>query len=373
MQHASPTVEGFRAAFRQPSFTAAEIAWRWSAGATAIALFFFGLFEYLKTLPVSKMELFFLRSRQPYLVGQAIARILHGSLNRAVGSALLAALLLGLLWMISASLGRLVIVRNLLDHFRRSGSAEILADLQGDPGRELASNSSENFSSAFPALVRLNFLRAVLGISVIVGIIGAAIIAGLVSPDSGVLAGLYFLFFASLALLVCLIGWALNWFLSLAALFSVRDNEGALGSIAAAVSLCRERTGAVLAVSFWTGLAHIAAFVAATIIVSVPIGLVGLLPGRLVAFFVVVVTLAYFAAADWFYIARLAGYVFISDMPGAFPPTEPIAPPPYSESETAPTFETTIDPDELILSDIPNFRKTNNSLVGNRISWSDHA
>jgi hypothetical protein len=64
----SATAEGFRAAFRRPSLTLAEIMWRWSTGATASALFLFGLFEYLNTLPVTNGELLFLRTRQPYLV-----------------------------------------------------------------------------------------------------------------------------------------------------------------------------------------------------------------------------------------------------------------------------------------------------------------
>ncbi len=80
----SPTAEGFRAAFRRPSVTLAEIMWRWTAGATAAALFVFGLFEYLNTLPVTNGELLFLRTRHPYLVGEAIAHILRGSLNRVV-------------------------------------------------------------------------------------------------------------------------------------------------------------------------------------------------------------------------------------------------------------------------------------------------
>ena len=66
----SPTAEGFRAAFRRPSLTLAEVMWRWTAGATAAALFLFGLFEYLETLPVTNGELLFLRTRHPYLVGR---------------------------------------------------------------------------------------------------------------------------------------------------------------------------------------------------------------------------------------------------------------------------------------------------------------
>ncbi len=86
----SPTAEGFRAAFRRPSLTFAEITWRWTTGATAISVFFFGLFEYLSTLPVTNGELLFLRTRQPYLVGEAIAHIFRGSLTRGVMALLLA-------------------------------------------------------------------------------------------------------------------------------------------------------------------------------------------------------------------------------------------------------------------------------------------
>src|ERR1700759_466587 len=102
----SPTVEGFRAGFRRPSLTFAEIAWRWIVGGTVTALFFFGLFEYLGTLPVTKADLMLLRTRHPYLVAQAFAHILHGTLNRVVMSALLAGLLLSMLWMVAATFGR---------------------------------------------------------------------------------------------------------------------------------------------------------------------------------------------------------------------------------------------------------------------------
>ena len=92
MSRISPTLEGFRAAFRRPSLTFGEILWRWSFGATTVALLLFGFFEYLATLPVTNGELFFLRTRHPFFVAQALAHILHGSLYRAVISLLVAAL-----------------------------------------------------------------------------------------------------------------------------------------------------------------------------------------------------------------------------------------------------------------------------------------
>ena len=142
-----------------------------------------------------------------------------------------------------------------------------------------------------------------------------------------------------LAGLICLVWWALNWLLSLAGVFAVRndndDDEDAVGAISAAVTLCRERTGAVFAVSIWTGLAHLVAFVGATTVASLPLGLAGVLPWRLVVVAVILMTLAYFAVADWLYMARLAGYVCIAEMPEALLAPLPPAPPPIADGTAA--------------------------------------
>ncbi len=50
MPRVSPTLEGFRASFRRPSLTFAEMAWRWTVGAVGWALAFFWLIEFLDTL-----------------------------------------------------------------------------------------------------------------------------------------------------------------------------------------------------------------------------------------------------------------------------------------------------------------------------------
>ena len=335
----SPTVEGFRAAFRRPSLTLAEITWRWIVGATALALFFFGLFEYLNTLPVTNGELLMLRTRQPYLVWQAIAHMLRGSLNRVVMSWIVAGSMLGLLWIIAASVGRIATVRGLLEYFATrisEGGSSYVGE------KDVASNISTNGI----ALVRINFLRAVLFLAALFGFVGAAILASFVSPDSDPQPGLAFVVFLPFAALICLITWALNWLLSLAGIFAVRDGEDAVGSISAAVTLCRERIGPVFAVSTWTGLAHIIAFVVASTVASTLIGVVTLLPWRLVVLCVTFVTLLYFAFADWLYTARLAGYVCITEMPEVVAAPLPLTP-------SAPPLQTTIDREEPILSDVP--------------------
>jgi hypothetical protein len=349
----SPTAEGFRAAFRRPSLALGEIAWRWMVGGTATVVFFFGLYQYLDSLPVNGGELLFLRSRQPYLISQAIAHILRGSLARVVLSALLATILLGLLWMVTGAFGRMATVRALLDYFRKGDGSYIS-------------------THPFRALVRLNFLRAVVAAAALVGFMGATILAGFVSPDNDPQPGLAFLFFLPVAGLVWLAWFALNWILSLAGMFAVRDGENTIDAISAAVGFCRERAGAVAAVSAWTGLAHLVAFVGMTTIVFFPLGFAGLLPWRLVVLIMLLITIVYFAVADWLYMARLAGYVCIVETPEelmrpaprpmpripspaiAAPPVAAPAPSANVTAVAVPALQTAIDREELILSDVPS-------------------
>jgi hypothetical protein len=334
MFRVSPTAQAFRAAFKNPLLATAETLWRWSVGAAAAAVLLFGFVEYFSSLPVSRAELLFLRTKHPYLVSQAVAHILKGSLNRAVAAALLAALLLTLLWMIACALGRATTVRSLLAYFRENA-----------PGSVSNTERPDGFTN-FIALVRINFLRVTAIMAALIAMAGAAILAGIALPGSDPQPGLAFLAFLVLAAIILLMWWVLDWILSLASIFAVRDGEDALGSISAAVSFCRAHLAAVFAVSFWTGLAHLVAFVGATMVVSMPLGLAGALPWRLVALSVILITLGYFAVADWLYVVRLAGYICIAEVPETLASVPAPNPPP--------PLQNTIDRNELILSDLPN-------------------
>ncbi len=339
MSAPSPTIEGFRAAFRRPSFTFAEIAWRWSVGAVATALFFFYCVEYLNTLPVTGADAALLSTRQPALVGKAISHILSGSRNRAVLAALVMALALSLLWIVAASIGRLASIRALIDYF---GTDNGMASTKNDDARS---------SRPIRGLIDLSFLRVTTVLGVALALLGAAVLSSLVSSTAHPKPGLAVALFLSLAVLICFTGWALNWYLSLASIFVVRNGEDGLEALSAAVSFNRGRVGSTLAVSTWTGLAHIIAFSVATTAVSLPLAFLRIVPMRMVILGVLFVTVVYFAVVDWLYIARLAGYVCIAEMP-----EEPLAMP--ALSPTLPggnlaRIETTIDREEPILSDIP--------------------
>jgi len=106
MNSRSPTLEGFRTILRRPSFGLAEISWRWSFGAAAALLITFSFLEYLKTLPVSRLDLLLLKTRHPTLVGQAMAHIFHGSGPRIVRTCIILVLGLAAMWIAVAASAR---------------------------------------------------------------------------------------------------------------------------------------------------------------------------------------------------------------------------------------------------------------------------
>jgi hypothetical protein len=198
----------------------------------------------------------------------------------------------------------------------------------------------------------LNFFRVVVVLAVFLALGGASILSSFVSSNANPRPGLAFALFVPLAGVICTAGWGLNWWLSLAGIFAVRNQEDAPDAVSEAVSFFREHAGSVLAVSVWTELAHLIAFSIATTVVSLPLAFIRIAPWRLIIAAVVLLTLAYFAVADWLYIARLAGYVCIAEMPDALPATSSVGP--TSPAGIAAPIDDAIDRDERILSDVPS-------------------
>jgi hypothetical protein len=321
----------------------AEIAWRWSFAVSAGLLFAFSVVEYLDTLPVTSGELFLLRTRQPVLVARAVDHILRGSASRAVLATLVLATALALAWMAIASLGRAATVKALLASFREGGEA----------------SPSLGWNHKWPpgALIGLNFFRVATTIAAVLGSLGAVLLARFASPDRDPSPGDAMLVVFLLVTFVGLAWIVLNWFLSLAAVFAIADSQDTFGAVSSAVDLCRTRFGAVAAASTWFGLAHLVVFFIATSAVAFPLALVGVLPASAVLGGVLLVASLYFAAVDFLYVGRLAAYVAIVEQPDVRVASELSSPPPpdqsqYSALSTQPSAS--VDPDELILSDVPN-------------------
>lgn len=290
MKRRSPTLEGFQTIFRQPWLGLAEIAWRWSFGAAVVGVLAFALREYLATLPVTAGEMLLLRSRQPTLMLQAIARIFQGSAPRATAAFLVLTLSLTIGWIVLASLGRAATLKALFEHFR--GSVPPIS-----AGRALTS------------LLALNALRAVTMLAATVGLLGAALLAASASSPADSPPGVAVLVFWILFMLIGLACSMLNWYLSLAAVFAVRDRVSTFSALAAAIDLCRARPGSLAAAATWFGLAHTVVFMVASSAAAFPLGFAEALPGGMVFGGLLLVTLLYFAAVDFLFVGRLAAYV----------------------------------------------------------------
>jgi len=341
MKRRSPTLEGFRSLWRQPSLGVAEIAWRWSIGGAAAVLGVLAFFEYLGTLTVTRGDLLLLRSRRPTLISQAMAHILRGSGWRAVQA--MAVLVLGLAmgWIVISAIARAATVRALVAYFRKQVAAsDVHAEERLSSGWRLSS------------LLELNFFRVALTLAAFAAFLAAFILGGTVSPAENPSPGAAFLLMLSVIVLVWLAWSVLNWFLSVAAIFVIRDGRDAVASIAATLDLCQNRIGSVFAAGTWFGLAHVVCFFVATTVVAFPLGLAGVLPPAITVGGILLITLLYFAVVDFLYVGRLAAYVAMLEIP------EPIANAspgllPSRPSASDPQLNSGVDADELILSDHP--------------------
>ena len=321
----SPTLEGFRLMWSRPSLGVAEIAWRWSFWA---AVWFLGLFaarEYFASLTVSARDTFLLQTRQPVLVSKAIAHILRGSSMRVTLSACIVFIALSAAWVVVAALGRAVSLREIYGHFR----------------------AGKNVAIRLRSLLGIHFLRAGLMLAALVGIATAMLAARAVTPPADPSPGAAFIAFFAVLFLVALVWSWLSWILSLAVIFAAADGCDTFAAIVAATNLVGARFGPVTAVSTWFGIAHIVAWFAASSIIAFPLGFASVLPVGMVLGGVLFVTLVYFAVVDYLYIGRLAGYVAILELPEA----ENVLVNDAARSPFSPASR--IDPDELILSDVP--------------------
>jgi hypothetical protein len=344
MAQPSPILEGFHAVFRRPTLALAEITWRWAFGAAAWTLILFLLVEYLDTLPVTPRDVFFLRTRHPHLISQAIAHILSGSAQGLVTATLIVAAALTISWIFVASLGRAFTLKHLLDYLGMTNSAG-LTRLRTRFWR----GKGEGWR--LRSLLGLNFLRATLGLAAVLGILASATVAGFASSDSYPRPGLAFLIFVPLALLVVLLWSAVNWFLSLAPVFVLHDSQDAFGSISRAVEFCYHRASAVAWSSTAFGLLHFVAFVLASTTVLIPLALVRVLPPGIVLGAILLLTMFYFAMVDFLYMGRLAAYASILQTPEEAPTESSRLSVLGSQSKT--TLPSIPPSDDDILSDVP--------------------
>jgi hypothetical protein len=323
--------------FRRPSFGIAEVAWRWSFGAATSAVLAFGLIEYLDSLPVTSSDLILLQTNRPALISRAVSDILHGSGLRLAECAVLLACSLVIGWIVLASLGQTVTTHALLAHFRESLP------------KQTSQLACATAAGGLP-LLGLNFLRATVTV--------AALIASLVpwffaridsAPGDDSVAGASLAFVFVIAL-VWFSWYLLNWTLSLAALFVTAENRNTFDAIGAAVEFGSSRIASVLAVNAWFGFAHIASLLLTVLAVMFPLSFLSVLPPGYACMGALLVLLAYFVVVDFLRVGTLAAYVAILHGPASSIAERNPLPPDADWGAS----RRSVDPDELILSDVPS-------------------
>ncbi len=282
MSTKNPLTYGFRAVRRDPALLLVEVLWRWCFGAVAL----FSLLPLaLLSGDLAAGDGTAWSSRDPMLIGQAFLHLLAGLGGQRLRAGV------GLLF-----------------------AATVLWTLFGAAGRTVTLNRLERSGVSFRSILALQSLRALF-----LWLAGAAL-AMTLSLDARV-AGRgakpdLFLYSALGVWSVILIGalWAVvNWHLSLAAVCCAKNAGGFGRSIRQALGLARSHSGDLLGVSLVFALWRLITVAIAFVLWFFPSFLMATAPRTYFAW-IVAVTLAYFAASDLLYVARMAGYLVIDPL-----------------------------------------------------------
>jgi hypothetical protein len=214
-------------------------------------------------------------------------------------------------------------VLQLLDGFRRDWQAialvlllvgTILWTLLGAWGRTHTLNRLEKSGVSLRTILALQGLRALF-----IWLAGVALAVGILFDERVATRGAkpdLILYFALAAWTVILIGglWSIvNWYLSLAAVCCAKNAGGFGRSIRQAVALTRSHSGDLMGLSLVFSLWRLIVFAVAFVLWFLPSGMMATAPKAYFAW-LMVTTLAYFAASDAVYIARMAGYLTIDPL-----------------------------------------------------------
>jgi hypothetical protein len=287
----------FAAIRQQPALPLAEITWRWCFAAATGLVGAVAMLEYLNSIPVSWGERLLLQSDDPLLALAALAHALRGTAARLAVGGIVAGTAVAILWMLFSALGRLVTLQALLPEAR----------------------------GTYRPLLGLSFLRAGLFLSAVLALAGALILAGFAGPAGDAAPSVVLA--AILAACIWLVWVLLNWLLSVAAIFALRDHQDTFGAVATAMDLIRSELGEVVLTSLPFVLLHylaLAGAVASGVLVFDFMTRVSPQAGWALA----AIAAGYFAYADFLYITRLAAYVSLAEPGGKLAvlliPEEPV-------------------------------------------------
>jgi len=280
----NPITQGVRAVMRDPAIFLVEILWRWSFALLACVLVFGVGMMLLGPLHVGPAWDSAWRSRDPQRMGQLLLTILLILGTKAIVAAIAVPVAIAFLWAILSALGRFVTVKRL-----RTGLTSL----------------------RFRTILALQFWRSFVGwfsgALFLAATFGEALIATR-GPKPDLL--LYYLMVMPSILLISALWLTVNWYLSLAAIFG-REGQSFRGALRQARQTVRQQRSDFAGTGFVFLLFRVVVLLIAIAICGLTSGMAGTEPQ---SYFVLlmVVSLAYFAVADFLYMARMAAYLALA-------------------------------------------------------------
>ena len=297
----SPTARGWRCVWYDPALVLGEIVWRWTFGLTVLLVLTLAVTVYLSTIEVPVAALWLISTREPAAIAAAVFCMLRNSGWAATRISLIALPPLGVLWIAAAAVGRAATLQAMLGEDREN------------PQRV-----------RWRGLIGLNFLRFSLWLAANIGCAGVLVVAFTSTGDAG------FSLFSFMAVSsVVLVMWAgLNWLLSVAGIFAVRDKANAFEAISLAMDLTSRHFSQVVSTSSAWAMARGVAFTAEIFLLVGVVSFSGRVAPGFLLVGALVVTLAYLSFGDLLYMGRLASYVAIieaGDEPSSGTPIASVA------------------------------------------------
>lgn len=295
MKRPDPLREGFRLVLADPAVYLIELLWRWSFGLGALAVLFVSLRHVLDALILTDADEAMLASRSPQIVLNALAGLMEQVGPQLANVLMFALPTLAVLWCLAATIGRGLTTRVLV--------------------RRLAYDYGQNLpeQSHWPSMLGVHVLRVVMGLLVFIGYTGASYISSsaLGSVDSpNILVGA--LMFLMVFVPVFLAWTFVNWGVSMAPIFVVRDGSGAIDSVAESIRFCLGCYRSLAKVAIWNALLRTGVAIVLSFCAFVCAPLAKLMPIWAVGAFGTLLALAYFMASDYLLLARLGGYAAVA-------------------------------------------------------------
>src|SRR5438270_2386681 len=281
----NPITQGLRAVTRDPAIFLVEILWRWSFAILACLLVAGVGLVLLGPLHVGPVWDNAWRSRDPQRMGQVVLGVVLILGVKVIMTAVIAVpLTIALLWGILSALGRFVTVKRL-----RAGLTSL----------------------RFRSILTLQLLRGLVGwlslVLLFAATFGEALIASR-GPKPDLL--LYYLMVMPSVVVIGALWLTFNWYFSLAAIFG-REGQSFGGALRQARQTIRQQRSDFAGTGFVFLLLRLVILLIATAICGLTSGMVGSSPQSYFTL-LIIVSLAYFAVADFLYMARMAAYLALA-------------------------------------------------------------